>query len=63
MTPATMTDALWATFLVAKLAQEMGLSPGNMWEPPMARRAERMIAEGGRENAAKELRFSLGLGL
>ena len=56
-----MTDSLWAAFLIAKFAQEIGLPPGNMWEPGMTRRAERMVAEMGREDTAKELRFSLGL--
>lgn len=56
-----LDDGVWGTALAAVLAQEMDLPEGNMWEPPMARRAATMARVLGRERAEGQLRFQLGM--
>jgi hypothetical protein len=51
-----------AAMLAALFAQEIGLAPGNRWEPPIARNIEARYHElGDWEQVEGEFRFRLGI--
>ena len=59
---AREATAVWAAKFVALLAGELGLPAGNLWEPPMVRRALSYVKGGlSRSEAEAEIRFAVGL--
>ena len=57
-----MKNLRLASLLAAKFAQEIGLPPGNMWEPPISRWIKNDLDQGvGFEYVEDYWRFRLNL--
>lgn len=54
-------DALWATLTAAGFAQQIGLPPGNLWEPGIARQLEQALATASRDEVLAEYRIRFEL--
>jgi hypothetical protein len=57
-----MPEDVWSALVTARLAGELALPAGNLWEPPMARWLRALVAAGySREGAVHIARGQLGL--